>query len=63
MENKLSMVLAEKEEASAKRYQRRFREKEEQILIFVDIERKALEVQERKLELVEGKERSIAKEI
>jgi hypothetical protein len=57
------MVFIEKEEASAKRDKRRCRDKKEQMQSFSNIQRKALEVQQRKLKLTEGKERTRAKEM
>jgi hypothetical protein len=63
VENTLKSVFADKEEASAKRDERRRRDKEEQMLGFTDIHRKTLEVQQRKLELAEVKEKARAKEL
>jgi hypothetical protein len=50
-ENTLKEVMADKEEAYAKREERRHEEKEEKINNFADIQRKTLEVQERTLQL------------
>jgi hypothetical protein len=61
MENTLTAIMSEKEEANAKIDERRHREKEEQMLSLTDIQRKTLEAYERKL--TEGKERSRAKKI
>jgi hypothetical protein len=61
LENTLKSVFADKEEASAKRDERRRQDKEEQILSFTDIQRKTLEVQQRKLDLAEIKEKTRAK--
>jgi hypothetical protein len=47
MENILRTVFVEKEEASAKRDEKRRREKEEQMQSFNGIQRKTLEVQKR----------------
>jgi hypothetical protein len=57
------LVFADKEEASAKRDERRRQDKEEQMQSFTSIERKTLEVQQRKLDLAEVKERTRAKEL
>jgi hypothetical protein len=56
------MVLAKKEEASAKRDGRRRPEKEEKMISSADIQRNTLEVQELKLELTKGKRRSREKD-
>jgi hypothetical protein len=61
--NTLKLVFADKEEASAKRDERRRQDKEEQMQSFTSIERKTLEVQQRKLDLAEVKERTRAKEL
>jgi hypothetical protein len=61
MENTLTAIMSEKEEANAKIDERRHREKEEQMLSLTDIQRKTLEAYERKL--TEGKESSRAKKI
>jgi hypothetical protein len=63
LENTLKSVFADKEEASAKRDERRRRHKEEQMRSFTDIQRKTFEVQQRKLDLPEVKERDRAKEL
>jgi hypothetical protein len=63
LENTLKSVFADKEEASAKRGERRHRDKEEQMQSFSDIQRKTLEVQQRKLDLAEVKERARAKKL
>jgi hypothetical protein len=62
MENTLGTVFAEKEEASAKRDERRCRDKEEQMQCFTDIQRKTLEVQ-KGIEFAEVKERVRAKKL
>jgi hypothetical protein len=63
MEKHIENSLPKKEkEPSAKMDKRRCWEKEKQMKFFADIHRKTFEVQERKLELAEGKERSSAKE-
>jgi hypothetical protein len=49
----LKVVMANKEEASAKREESRRQEKEDQMTNFAKIQRKALEMQERKLVLQE----------
>jgi hypothetical protein len=54
----LKSVFADKEEASAKRDEQRRQDKEEYIQSFADIQRKILEVKQRKLDLAEVKERS-----
>jgi hypothetical protein len=59
----LKSVFANKEEASVKRDERRRRDKEEQTQSFADIQRKTLEVQQRKLNLTEVKERARTKEL
>jgi hypothetical protein len=56
--NTLKSVFADKEEASAKRDEQRRREKEKHMQSFSDIERKTFEVQQRKLDLAEVKERA-----
>jgi hypothetical protein len=56
--NTLKLVFSYKEEASAKRDEQRHRDKEEHMQSFTDIE-----VQQRKLDLVEVKERERAKEL
>jgi hypothetical protein len=61
--NTLKSVFADKEEASAKRDKQRRRDKEEHIQSFADIQRKTLEVQQRKLDLVEVKESARSKEL
>jgi hypothetical protein len=61
--NTLKSVFADKEEASAKRDERRRRDKEEHMQCFTDIQRKILEVQQRKLDLADMKERARAKEL
>jgi hypothetical protein len=58
----LKSVFADKEEASAKRDQRRHQDNEEQMQSFPNIQRKSLEGQLRKIDLAEVKERAIAKE-
>jgi hypothetical protein len=60
--NTLKSVFADKEEASAKRDEQRRRDKEEHMQSFADIQRKTLEVQQRKLDLVEVNEMARAKE-
>jgi hypothetical protein len=55
LENSLKSVLADKEEASAKRDEWRHRDKEEKMQSFTDIERNTLEVQQRKLDLAKVK--------
>jgi hypothetical protein len=59
----LKSVFTDKEEASAKRDEQRRRDKEKHIQSFADIQRKTLEVQEKKLDLAEVKERARAKEL
>jgi hypothetical protein len=54
-------VKAEKEEAYAKKKDRKYREKEKQMLNFVQIQRKTLKVQERKLQVEETNAWSRAK--
>jgi hypothetical protein len=61
--NTLKSVFADKEEASAKRDEQRRWDKEEHIQSFTDIQRKTLEVQQRKLDLAEAKEKERAKEL
>jgi hypothetical protein len=61
--NTSKSVFVDKEEASAKRDEQRRRDKEEHMQSFVDIQRKTLEVQQRKLDLAEVKERARAKEL
>jgi hypothetical protein len=63
LENTLKLVFADREDASAKRDERRRRDKEKQIQSFVDVQRKTLEEQQMKLDLVEVKERARAKEL
>jgi hypothetical protein len=63
LENTLKSVFTDKEEASAKRDEQRHWDKQEQTQSFADIQRKTLEVQERKLDLAEVKERARAKEL
>jgi hypothetical protein len=63
LENTLKSVFTDKEEASAKRDEQRHWDKQEQMQSFADIQRKTLEVQERKLDLAEVKERARAKEL
>jgi hypothetical protein len=61
--NTLKSVFADKEEASAKRDEHRHRDKEEHMQSFTDIQKKTLEIQQRKLDLAEVKERARAKEL
>jgi hypothetical protein len=61
--NALKSVFVDKEESSAKRDEQRHRDKEEHMKSFTDIQRKTLEVQQRKLDLAEVKERARAKEL
>jgi hypothetical protein len=61
--NTLRSVFADKEEASAKRDEQRRRNKKEHMQSFADIQSKPLEVQQRKLDLAEVKERESAKEL
>jgi arginine utilization protein RocB len=61
--NTLKSVFVDKEESSAKRDEQRHRDKEEHMQSFTDIQRKTLEVQQRKLDLAEVKERARAKEL
>jgi hypothetical protein len=63
LENTLKSVFVNKKEASAKRDERKCRDKEEKMQSFADIQRKTLEVQQRKLDLAEVKERVGAKEL
>jgi hypothetical protein len=63
LENTFKLVFADREEASAKRDGQRRRDKEKQIQSFADVQRKTLEEQQRKLDLVEVKERARAKEL
>jgi hypothetical protein len=60
--NTLKSVFADKEEASAKRDEQRHRDIEEHMQSF-DIQRKTLEIQQRKLDLAKVKERARAKEL
>jgi hypothetical protein len=62
-ENTLKSVFTDKEEASAKRDERRRQDKEEQMQSFTDIQNKTLEVQQRKLDLAEVKEKASAKKL
>jgi hypothetical protein len=57
LENTLNSLFADKEEACAKRDEQRRRDKEEQMQIFADVQRKTLEVQQQKLDLAKVKER------
>jgi hypothetical protein len=57
------LVFADKKEASAKRDEQRRREKEEHIQSFADIQRKTLEIQQRKLDLAVVKEKARIKEL
>jgi hypothetical protein len=59
----LKSVFADKEEASAKRDGQRCRDKEEHIQSFADKQRKTLEIQQRKLDLAEVKEKARAKKL
>jgi hypothetical protein len=59
----LKSVFADNEEASAKRDEQRRRDKEEHKQSFADIQRKTLEIQQRKLDLAEVKERARANEL
>jgi hypothetical protein len=63
LENTLKLVFTDKEEASAKRDEQRRRDKEEQMQSFTDIQRKTFEVQQRKLDIAEVKEWTMAKEL
>jgi hypothetical protein len=53
--NTLKLVYADKEKASAKRDEQRRRDKEEHMQSFADIQRRTLEIQQRKLDLAEVK--------
>jgi hypothetical protein len=53
--NTLKSVFADKEEASAKRDEQRRRDKEKHMQSFADIQRRTLEIQQRKLDLAEVK--------
>jgi hypothetical protein len=61
--NTLKLIFADEEEASAKRDEQRRRDKEEHMQSFTDIQRRTLEIQQRKLDLAEVKERARAKEL
>jgi hypothetical protein len=61
--NTLKSVFANKEEGSFKRDEQRRQDKEEHMQSFADIQRKTLEVQQRKLDLADVKERARAKEL
>jgi hypothetical protein len=61
--NTLKSVFADKEEASAKRDEQRRRDNEKHMQSFVDIQRRTLEIQQKKLDLAEVKERARAKEL
>jgi hypothetical protein len=63
LRNTSKSVLDDKEEKSAKRDERIRRDKEEHMQSFADIQTKTLEVQERKLDLAEVKERARDKEL
>jgi hypothetical protein len=63
LENTLKLIFTDKEEASAKRDEQRRRDKEEQMQSFTDIQRKTFEVQQRKLDIAEVKEWTMAKEL
>jgi hypothetical protein len=62
LENTLKSVFADKEEACAKRDEQRRRDKEEHMQSFANIQR-TLEIQQRKLDLAEVKERARAKKL
>jgi hypothetical protein len=59
----LKSVFVDKEEASAKRDEQRRRDKEDHMQSFIDTQRKTLEVQQRKIDFSEVKERARAKEL
>jgi hypothetical protein len=59
----LKSVFADKKEASAKRDEQRRRDNEKHMQSFVDIQRRTLEIQQKKLDLAEVKERARAKEL
>jgi hypothetical protein len=61
--NTLKSIFAHKEETSAKRDEQRRWDKEEHIQSFADIQRRTLEIQQRKLDIAEVKERARAKEL
>jgi arginine utilization protein RocB len=61
--NTCKSVFVDKEEASAKRDEERRRDKEEHIQSFAGIQSRTLEIQQRKLDLAEVKERARSKEL
>jgi hypothetical protein len=61
--NTLKSVFVDKEEASAKRDEQRRWDKEEHMQSFANIQRRTLEIQQRKLDLAEVKEMARAMEL
>jgi 23S rRNA maturation mini-RNase III len=51
LENTLKVMMTDKEDEYVKREEKRHSEKEEKIVNFIHIQRKTIEVQERKLKL------------